>query len=555
MSRSASLLLGGLGALYLLWFAAWLVLGSVAFGPAHYSWEQTLVAAAAAIAAFNASRQTQRPYPLFLAMIGAGLAALAVSWATYSVDHTSSLRFAGHDKPDYSSVSYSVFVFIWICAWGYLAIDRLQRRPVSVLTAVVFTALIVGLAVILGAFYYPQYRSSIGTAAGRLDAVTSGLEFAALIAGLACILLGERAVVTAMVIATAILLAGDIAYSETDVPPAIQAVWMFGQVLLLSALLVLPKALASVPRRGMPAPDLDARSMGRSALSGILILLSIGCVLLSAALGLIPVHPVWKSFFSVLFVVGLMVSMVWLTDRFDETVEYLKTYASNLLQRPLEVEDWREADARIRTTLQSTGLGAYLDALREAAGRLKDDVLFLGPERLYPTPKRGPRDSTSCFIVMPFSSEWSNDVHRTLAEACRASSIKPVRGDDLFTPTDILVDIWHSINDADFVIADITGRNANVLYELGIAHTLAKPVLIVSRNAADIPIDLGTRRVILYGQSGGDGNNDLGIKVSKAIKEIAGLYRLRDGQISASGRIGEPVAPVNFSGTPTKQNS
>jgi hypothetical protein len=115
-----------------------------------------------------------------------------------------------------------------------------------------------------------------------------------------------------------------------------------------------------------------------------------------------------------------------------------------------------------------------------------------------------------------------------LAEACRAASVKPVRGDDLFTPTDILVDIWHSINDADFVIADITSRNANVLYELGIAHTLAKPVLIISRNAADIPIDLGTRRVIVYGQSGGDWNDDLGIKVSKAIKEIVGLYRLRE---------------------------
>jgi hypothetical protein len=41
--------------------------------------------------------------------------------------------------------------------------------------------------------------------------------------------------------------------------------------------------------------------------------------------------------------------------------------------------------------------------------------------------------------------------------------------------TEILVDIWQSINGADFVIADITGRNPNVLYELGIAHALAKP--------------------------------------------------------------------------------
>jgi len=127
---------------------------------------------------------------------------------------------------------------------------------------------------------------------------------------------------------------------------------------------------------------------------------------------------------------------------------------------------------------------------------------------------------------MPFSLEWSGDVHRTLSGACKATAVQPVRGDDVFTPTDILVDIWHSINGEDFVIADITGRNPNVLYELGIAHTLAKPVLIISRNAADIPIDLSTRRVILYGQSDGDWREDLGIKVYKAIKEFLLAYGL-----------------------------
>jgi hypothetical protein len=127
---------------------------------------------------------------------------------------------------------------------------------------------------------------------------------------------------------------------------------------------------------------------------------------------------------------------------------------------------------------------------------------------------------------MPFSLEWSNDVHRCLSDACEAAAVQPVRGDDLFTPTDILNDIWHGINDADFVVADITGRNPNVLYELGIAHTLAKPVLIVSRTAADIPIDLSTRRVILYGQPDGDWREDLRVKVTKAIIEILRTYRL-----------------------------
>src|SRR6185312_13743333 len=99
-------------------------------------------------------------------------------------------------------------------------------------------------------------------------------------------------------------------------------------------------------------------------------------------------------------------------------------------------------------------------------------------------------------------------------------------GDDVFKPSDILVDIWQSINVADFVIADISGRNPNVLYELGIAHTLAKPVLIISKNADDIPIDLSTRRVILYGQNGVRWHKDLEAKVTLALEEIIQAYSL-----------------------------
>jgi nucleoside 2-deoxyribosyltransferase len=127
---------------------------------------------------------------------------------------------------------------------------------------------------------------------------------------------------------------------------------------------------------------------------------------------------------------------------------------------------------------------------------------------------------------MPFGQEWSVDVHRILAGACEAAGVRAVRGDDLFTPTDILEDIWQEINAADFVIADITGRNPNVLYELGIAHTLAKPVLILSKEATDIPIDLATRRVILYGQSGKDWREDLAHKISEAVARIVQDYRL-----------------------------
>ena len=66
-----------------------------------------------------------------------------------------------------------------MCAWGYLALEQWQRRPPSTLTGLVFGVLVVGLAGILAGFYYPEYRSAMGTNEGRLDAVASGLEFAA----------------------------------------------------------------------------------------------------------------------------------------------------------------------------------------------------------------------------------------------------------------------------------------------------------------------------------------------------------------------------------------
>ena len=245
---SAALQIGVVVAVYLLWLVSWLVLGQEVFGPAHYNWAQTLVATVAALIAFNASRLADRPYPIFLITIGIGLAMLAASWVTYSPGGSHPfLRFSRQGAPNYSDIAYALFVFVWICAWGYLALKQWQRRPPSPLTGVVFAVLIVGLALILANFYYPQYRSSLDTMSGRLDAATSGLEFAALVIGLACILLGEPTVLTWMLFATALLVASDMAYSEADVPVAIEPVWMLGQFLLVSTLLVFPGAMEAVP--------------------------------------------------------------------------------------------------------------------------------------------------------------------------------------------------------------------------------------------------------------------------------------------------------------------
>ena len=59
-------------------------------------------------------------------------------------------------------------------------------------------------------------------------------------------------------------------------------------------------------------------------------------------------------------------------------------------------------------------------------------------------------------------------------------------------------DIWRAIGAAQFIIADVTGRNPNVFYELGIAHTLGKDVILITQDSGDIPFDLTHLRHIQY---------------------------------------------------------
>lgn len=72
------------------------------------------------------------------------------------------------------------------------------------------------------------------------------------------------------------------------------------------------------------------------------------------------------------------------------------------------------------------------------------------------------------------------------------------RADDLFSPQPIIKDIQHSIKRADLVLCEMSEKNPNVFYELGMAHAIGKPAILVSQSEEDIPFDLRRIRVVLY---------------------------------------------------------
>jgi hypothetical protein len=72
------------------------------------------------------------------------------------------------------------------------------------------------------------------------------------------------------------------------------------------------------------------------------------------------------------------------------------------------------------------------------------------------------------------------------------------RADNFFTNGQIIVEIWSAINHARVILADCTGRNAYVFYEIGIAHTLGKETILITQSIEDIPFDLRHLRFITY---------------------------------------------------------
>lgn len=109
-------------------------------------------------------------------------------------------------------------------------------------------------------------------------------------------------------------------------------------------------------------------------------------------------------------------------------------------------------------------------------------------------------DPKLCFIVMPFGPEELTDVYEYFVKPSIETNcgLKCERGDDVFGSNVIMDDIRLSIERARLVVADLTGRNPNVFYEVGIAHTLNKEVLLLSQSMSDVPFDLRHRRVLVY---------------------------------------------------------
>lgn len=106
------------------------------------------------------------------------------------------------------------------------------------------------------------------------------------------------------------------------------------------------------------------------------------------------------------------------------------------------------------------------------------------------------------FVLMPFDEAFDDIYELGVKAAAESLGITAQRVDEqVFHQETMLARIYDQIEAADIVIADMSGRNPNVFYEVGYAHAKEKTCILLTSRAEDIPFDLKHHRHIIYGSS------------------------------------------------------
>jgi hypothetical protein len=117
------------------------------------------------------------------------------------------------------------------------------------------------------------------------------------------------------------------------------------------------------------------------------------------------------------------------------------------------------------------------------------------------------------FVVMQFSSRFNDVYFEVIKKVCEQEKIDVIRIDEESGPGLIIQDITRTIHEAKIVIAEISPINANVFYEVGFAHALNKPTILIAEKDTKLPFDVSPFRTLFYENSiGGKSKLEEGLK-------------------------------------------
>lgn len=120
-------------------------------------------------------------------------------------------------------------------------------------------------------------------------------------------------------------------------------------------------------------------------------------------------------------------------------------------------------------------------------------------------------DDKLIFVLNSFHNNYVNDF-MNIKEVCKNKGLIVCRGDEELIQGNMLAHILKFIVKSRIIIANLNGRNPNVFYELGIAHMMGKPTILISHVDNELPFDLQNQYVVIYNDE-----NDLKEKLAKIL--------------------------------------
>jgi hypothetical protein len=108
------------------------------------------------------------------------------------------------------------------------------------------------------------------------------------------------------------------------------------------------------------------------------------------------------------------------------------------------------------------------------------------------------RQPGTVFVVMQFSEPYKQLYDDVIKPVTATFGLRAYHVGDVFGPGLILGDVAQGIVDAKVIVAEITPPNQNVFYELGYAHALAKPTILLAERGKQLPFDISGYRVLFY---------------------------------------------------------
>jgi len=105
---------------------------------------------------------------------------------------------------------------------------------------------------------------------------------------------------------------------------------------------------------------------------------------------------------------------------------------------------------------------------------------------------------SSAFVIMPFARSFDRVYAELIKPACAAAGVAVHRADEITRQRNVIRDLVSGLALSDVIIADLSTNSANVFYELGAAHTLLRPVIVLTQDISTVAFDLRLHRVIQY---------------------------------------------------------